>query len=168
MVSTASGSGARARCDAEGTATAVHGEIGETVNAGTDGSFGSPGSEREHMQEEFVVGAVDAEMAGAGEHDHDDVEVVIGMGDDARSGIEVDEVDVEVVGGFEAPVDAVAVRARAEDPVECDDRRRRGRRVLSVHDFSPRVGVGLRTRRSARTAMSPAQILSAPASAARC
>jgi hypothetical protein len=97
-----------ARCDSQRIATTVDSEVGETEGAGTDGSLTSSGRESEYVRGELVTRPVEGQSAVALEHDDHNVDFVVRVRVDARSRIEVYEIDVEVFALLEAPVDTVA------------------------------------------------------------
>ena len=74
------------------------------------------------MRRERMIGSVEAEPAVALDDDYYDVDFAIGMGLDARSRIEMHEIDVQITVGFKRPVDSVAVAISAERLVEPKDR----------------------------------------------
>jgi hypothetical protein len=99
-------------------ASAVDCEVGEPEGTGTDRSLTSSGRESEDVRGKLVTRPVEGQSAVALEHDDHNVDFVVRVRVDARSRIEVYEVDVEVFAFFETPVDAVARRIGARYLIE--------------------------------------------------
>jgi hypothetical protein len=125
----------------------VDSEIAETERAGSDGSLASADREGEYVRGEFVVGRVNGQATAAVEHDEHDVDFVIHMRANARSRIEMYEVDVQVVARVEAPVDAVSAWVGATNLIDGNDGRGRAGLGHAARSFSAlESGTALRGR----------------------
>lgn len=112
------------RSDAEQATSAVDREVGHPAPAGHDLASRAGRSKREDVGRQVATCAVEHEAALTREHDDQDVDLSVDVLPDATTGVEMDQVGVQVTPGGHAPVHAVAGGPGRDQLVERDDIRR--------------------------------------------